>query len=234
MGIFGRKKNQPVPDETAEVTPEQPATPGPKDHSAVPDLDGRVDLGSLRLRGIPGMQLRLEADQERKKLIAAHLVLGDSQMQVQVFAAPKTMGIWDEIRDEIAQGLATAGGTADEAEGPYGVELHARMPARAASGQTVFSPVRFVGIDGPRWFFRAVMSGHAAIDNAAAQQFYALLDDMVVVRGEVPMAPREVLALELPKQPPGTEVPEGTEADSTRGQSIDNPFERGPEITEIR
>ena len=231
MGIFGRKKNQPVPDQAVEATPEQPVTPGPKDRSDVPDLDGRVDLGSLRLRGVPGMQLRLEADQGRTKLIAAHLVLGDSQVQVQVFAAPKTMGIWDEIRDEIAQGLATAGGTAEEAEGPYGVELHARMPARAASGQTVFSPARFVGVDGPRWFLRAVMSGRAAIDNAAAQQFYAILDDMVVVRGEVPMAPREVLSLELPKQPADAEA-EASNADG--GTSIDDPFERGPEITEIR
>lgn len=237
MGIFGRKKNQPAPEPTPEVAPEVPDTPGPKDHADVPDLGGRVDIGALRLRGIPGMQLRLEADQERQKLIAAHLVLGDSQVQVQAFAAPKTAGIWDEIRDEIAQSLATAGGTAEEAEGPYGVELHARMPARSASGQTVFSPVRFVGVDGPRWFFRAVMSGRAAIDNAAAQQFYALIDDMVVVRGDVPMAPREVLALVLPKKPAEADDA-AAEGDGGSGEgggnSIDNPFERGPEITETR
>lgn len=241
MGIFGRKKNQPAPDpaqDAHEVTPDEPAKPGPKDHSDIPDLEGRVDLGALRVRGVAGMQLRLEADQERRKLIAVHLVLGDSQVQVQAFAAPRTMGIWDEIREEIAQGLATAGGTAEEAEGPFGVELLARMPSQSASGQTVFSPARFVGVDGPRWFVRAVMSGRAAIDNAVAQQFYALLNDMVVVRGEVPMAPREVLALELPKQPAeadgdGADGGEGGQG-AQGGGSVDDPFERGPEITEIR
>ena len=233
MGIFGRKKQQPDEPKAVENVGDVEQTParGPKDRADVSGRDGRLDLGALWLRGVPGMQLRLEADQQRQKVIGAQVVLGDSQMQVQAFAAPKTMGIWDEIRDEIAQSLATGGGTADEVEGPYGAELHARMPSRTASGQTVFSPARFVGVDGPRWFFRAVMSGRAAIDAAVAEQFYALIDDMVVLRGEVPMAPREVLALDLPKTAQDAEAAESTE-DADTG-TLD-PFKRGPEITEIR
>ena len=212
---------------------------GPKDEGAVAGPEGRLDLGSLWLRGVPGMELRLEVDETRQKVIAAQLVLGDSQMQVQAFAAPRTVGIWDEIRDEIAQSLATSGGTAEEVEGPLGLELHVRMPSKAPNGRTVFSPVRFVGVDGPRWFFRAVMSGRAAIEAAAAEQFYALLDDVVVVRGEVPMAPREVLALQLPQHAKPQGLPEG---DAAAGTTTDpsaptdelSPFERGPEITETR
>lgn len=252
MGIFGRRKQRPDEDETtvdAPVEETQPAR-GPKDESAVPAQDGRLDLGSVRLRGVPGMELRLEVDEARQNVIGAQLVIGDSQMQVQAFAAPRSAGIWDEIRDEIAQSLATGGGTAEEVEGPLGTELHARMPSKAANGRTVFSPVRFVGIDGPRWFFRAVMSGRAAIDAAAAEQFYALLDEVVVVRGEVPMAPREVLPLQMPKQPGGAAAAAGGEATAGGGataepapsgapappSSVDelSPFERGPEITETR
>lgn len=245
MGIFGRRK-QHTDDETG--IPEAPAAEteparGPKDVADVPGQEGRLDLGSIWLRGVPGMELRLEVDEPRQKVIAAQLVIGDSQMQVQAFAAPKTLGIWDEVRDEIAQSLATSGGTAEEVEGPLGPELHVRMPSKAANGRTVFSPVRFVGIDGPRWFFRAVMSGRAAIDAGAAAPFYTLLDEVVVVRGEVPMAPREVLTLELPKN--ATRSPAAAEGDAgddgsgpeaaTEGAEAElRPFERGPEITETR
>lgn len=227
MGIFSRKKQQSadaqVEASEAAETVEEPSRRGPKDISEVPETGGRLDLGSIRLRGVQNMQLRLEVDEDRQKVVGAHLVVGDSQMQIQAFAAPKTMGIWDEIRDEIAQGLATGGGTAEEVEGPMGTELHTRMPTRGAGGKTVFAPARFVGVDGPRWFFRAVMSGRAAIDETAAEQMYGLLDEMVIVRGDVPMAPREVLALELPKQAeaPAAEGAEGAESDGPQGEGAE-------------
>lgn len=242
MGIFGRRKQRPD-DEASDAVDapveEAPPARGPKDQSAVAGLEGRLDLGSIWLRGVPGMELRLEVDEPRQKVIAAQLVIGDSQMQVQAFAAPRSAGIWDEIRDEIAQSLATGGGTAEEVEGPLGTELHVRMPTKAASGRTVFAPVRFVGIDGPRWFFRAVVSGRAAIEDADAEKFYGLLDEVVVVRGDVPMAPREILALQLPKHAKPSQPADGETA-AKEGEPAGpveadlKPFERGPEITETR
>lgn len=245
MGIFGRRKQRPQEDAPSDAPVDAPVeeaapVPGPKDRSAVPGLDGRLDLGSIWLRGVPGMELRLEVDEPRQKVIAAQLVMGDSQMQVQAFAAPRSAGIWDEIRDEIAQSLATGGGTAEEVEGRLGPELHVRVPSKAANGRTVFSPVRFVGVDGPRWFFRGVMSGRAAIDAGAAEPFFGLLDEIVVVRGDAPMAPREVLALQLPKQTARTQAAEDAgSAETGDGPQTPpaeelRPFERGPEITEIR
>ena len=242
MGIFGRKKHTPVdiePDTAPDAVEEESVSRGPRDRSQVPDQEGRVDLGSLWLRGVPGMELRLEVDEERQKVIGVQLVIGDSQMQVQAYAAPRSAGIWDEIRGEIAQNLATNGGTAEEVEGPLGTELHVRMPSRSANGRTVFSQARFVGVDGPRWFFRAVMSGRAAIDQAAAEPFYGLLDHVVVVRGEEPMAPREVLALTLPKNAAPAAASEDGPADADHDESESagadlDPFERGPEITETR
>ncbi|MDO5503781.1 MAG: DUF3710 domain-containing protein [Actinomycetia bacterium] len=244
MGIFGRKKKtdstESAAPQTAEALEEAPEPArGPRDLADAADAEGHLDLGSIRLKGIPGMQLRLEVDEDRQKVVGAQLVLGDSSMQIQTFAAPKSFGIWDEIRDEIAQGLATSGGTAEEVQGPLGTELHVRMPTRDASGRTVFSPARFIGVDGPRWFFRAVMSGRAAIDEAAAEKLYTLLDHMVVVRGDVPMAPREVLPLQLPKSQQAEDEGADSEAasDETKAgakQAELNPFKRGPEITEIR
>ena len=247
MGIFRRNKQGATSEQASheeQVMEQEQSEPtrGPKDRSEVPDAGGRLELGAIWLRGVAGMELRLEADRERQKVVAAHVVIGDSQMQVQAFAAPKSSGIWDEIRDEIAQSLAAGGGTAEEVEGPLGTELHVRMSSQNQSGQTVFSPVRFVGVDGPRWFFRAVMSGRAAIDDAVASRFYDIIDDVVVVRGDVPMAPREVLPLALPKSK--EEVQAELEAAALEGGSAPetathdkgdlNPFKRGPEITEIR
>jgi hypothetical protein len=58
----------------------------------------------------------------------------------------------------------------------------------------------------------------------------------VVVRGEAAMAPREMLLLTLPDQsvpePESAEAPEPT-GSNTRVDDL-HPFERGPEITEVR
>ena len=55
------------------------------------------------------------------------VVRGDSTMQLMAFAAPKTSGLWDEVRQEFAEEVANAGGSSEEAQGPFGAELHARV-----------------------------------------------------------------------------------------------------------
>jgi hypothetical protein len=217
---------------------------GPFDRSEVDGLDGRLDLGALWLTGIPGMELRLEVEQESQSLVGVTAVLGESAVQLQAFAAPRSEGIWDDIRTEIAASITSQGGTADKTHGPLGPELQARMPGQDPDGRTVFSPARFVGVDGPRWFLRAVLSGQAAIDEDAASPLLDVVRATVVVRGGEAMAPRELLALKLPDQiePDGTEDPAGSEDlaapehDGAKpAPSLDDlkPFERGPEITEI-
>lgn len=206
---------------------------GPYDASEVDSSVGRLDLGALWVVGVPGMELRLEVEETTQNVVGATAVLGDSAVQLQAFAAPKSMGIWDDIRAEIAESIVAQGGTADETRGALGTELRTRMPAAGPDGRTVFAPARFVGVDGPRWFLRAVFSGRAAIDEDAAQTLMQVVRGTVVVRGDAAMAPRELLPLRLPEEVAASEAEDD---ESEAGASTDDlkPFERGPEITEVR
>lgn len=205
---------------------------GPWDISEVPDpgAGGRVDLGGMWLPGRPGLEVRIEADQASSVVVAVTLVLPEGALQVQPFAAPRTGTIWDEVRAEIRAGITQQGGTATEVTGPVGTELRTRVPVRSQDGSSGVQPARFIGIDGPRWFLRGVLTGRAATEDGVDDALLEIFRDIVVVRGAAPMAPRDPIPLALPA--PGAAVP----LDEPEGEQTDGdlkPFERGPEITEI-
>lgn len=203
---------------------------GPFDASEVPD-DGltRLDLGGLRVAGAEGMEIRLEVDESTESIVAVTVATVDSALQLTAFAAPRTEGIWDEVRRDIRGNLASQG-TVDEVEGPFGLELLATLPMQGPDGRQSAQPVRFVGIDGPRWFLRGLFTGRAAREGGAAAPLEAALRATVVVRGGDPMAPGDALPLSVP-----TEVPEGMSRNETPDRRTPlPPPERGPEITEIR
>ena len=225
-------------DVAAAATPARTELPdGPHNLSEVADPadGGRVDLGGLWLPGRPGLEVRIEADQQTSEVVAVTLVLGESALQVQPFAAPRSEGIWDDVRTEIRAGITQQGGTVDEVTGPLGTELRTRVPVRAADGSQQVQPARFVGVDGPRWFLRGVLTGRAAVEPDTDAELVALFREVVVVRGSEPMAPRDPIPLHLPPA-----VPEpgdaAAEDEPPAGPTEDDlhPFERGPEITEIR
>ncbi len=223
-----------VGDEVSETEPDEaPSGParGPWDVSEVPELGARLDLGALRIPGRQGMQLRMEMDKNGSRVVAANIGLEGSALQVQAFAAPRTQGIWDELRAEIASSVTRQGGTADDVPGPFGRELLARLPVRTDEGRTGHRPARFIGIDGPRWFLRAVLTGRAAVDPEAATDLERVIADIVVVRGSEARAPRELLTLHLPGRPP---VPSGPAASGPAPAEADEVLRRGPEITEVR
>jgi uncharacterized protein DUF3710 len=203
---------------------------GPWDIADVDDpaATGRIDLGGVWIPGADGLEIRVEADNATGQVIAVTLVLGDGALQLQPFAAPRSEGIWDEVRAEIRAGITQQGGTADEVEGPVGTELRTKVQVRAADGSSGVQPARFLGVDGPRWFLRAVVTGRPAVEPAADADLIALFREVVVVRGAAPMAPREPIPLILPSEP--AEGDGGAES----AQPDLNPFARGPEITEIR
>jgi hypothetical protein len=220
-------------DSTAEATDDHTVPisgeGGPFDHADVDGRGDRVDLGALWVRGVPGMELRLEVDQQSQQVNAVTAVIDESALQLQAFAAPRSSGLWDEIRAEISQAVERQGGTVEEDDGPFGRVLRTRMPSESG-GRTVFAPATFLGVDGPRWFLRGVLSGRAAIDEEAAGPLIEVFGALVVVRGVEPMAPRELLPLRLPTDPRA----EPAAADDDDEKRRADPFERGPEITEVR
>lgn len=215
--------------------PPAPRPDGPWDVSEVREPgEGRVDLGGLFVPGVEGMELRVEVAGDA--IVAATVVLQDSAVQLQGFAAPKKEGIWGEVREEIASGITQQGGIIDEVEGPLGWELRAQVPVQLPDGKSGHQVVRFVGVDGPRWFLRGVISGQGAVQPQAAGLLEQIFQDTVVVRGEGPMAPRDPIVLKLPDD--AQMVPEGvqqdTQEESSRFAGGMGQLARGPEITEVR
>jgi hypothetical protein len=202
-------------------------TSGPWDSAEVPNDDtDRVDLGGVLIPIIAGMELRAEIADDR--IVAATLIVGQSALQIQPFAAPRSMGIWDEVRGEIEAGIREQGGHAAEAVGRFGAELRAQVPVRLPDGSAGIQVARFLGVDGPRWFLRGVITGQAAVEPRTATALEEIFAGVVVVRGVDPMAPRDPIELRLPEDLVDDE-------DEESGESPDfNPFARGPEITEIR
>lgn len=216
------------PGGASDGGPDRPA--GPWDVEDVPDGGPeRIDLGSLQVPLHEGAEVRVEVSPEGQ-VVAATVVRGESSMQVQAFAAPRSEGIWAEVRQEIARSLADGGGRAEEAEGPLGVELRGQILAQAPDGGPVLAPARFLGVDGPRWFLRALINGPAAQDGQAAEPLVDDFRGIVVVRGSEAMVVRDLLPLRLPR-----DVQEAAEqAAQAAGRAAPAVPERGPEITEIR
>ncbi|MBP0457832.1 DUF3710 domain-containing protein [Streptomyces montanisoli] len=214
--------------------PPAPRPDGPWDSAEVskPD-DGRVDLGGMFVPGVEGMELRVEVAGDA--IVAATVVLNDSAVQLQAFAAPKKEGIWGEVREEIATGITQQGGIIDEVEGPLGWELRAQVPVQLPDGTGGVQLVRFVGVDGPRWFLRGVISGQGAAQPETAGLLEQVFKDTVIVRGEGPMAPRDPIVLKLPND--AQMVPEGVQQEEQEGSRFSGgmgQLQRGPEITEVR
>jgi hypothetical protein len=212
--MFGRKRaarSEPSEAESAEAGDDRDDADhlsgrrfaGPWDSGEV-DLDTpgteRMDLGSLLVTGVEGVELRLQADQATGAVTAVLLASGDGAVELRPFAAPKSGGLWDELRGEIAAEATRLGGTVDEDEGPYGPQLRLRVPAKGQGGRSGVQVSRVVAVEGPRWLLRATFVGTAAQDPAADASLEQALRDVVVVRGEQAMRPREPLPLRLPPQ----------------------------------
>lgn len=220
----------------------------------------RLDFGAFQVpvaQGL-GFQVNFEAtevDEEGNPLdgrpVAVLVQHGESVLQLQAFAAPKRSGIWADVRRETATEIQEqAEGQTQEVEGPFGVELRAMVPApltdevleqmpkemREQIPQEVidqgyaWQPIRFVGVDGPRWFLQGVVQGAAVEDEEQWQTLEDVFRNVVVSRGEAPMPPRELLPLIIPAE---FQENAENEEEEEEGEAL-NPFERGPEITEVR
>jgi hypothetical protein len=197
-----RRRPKRTPQSKLDATPPWPArerpaaeaTSGPYDVRDRPEDDvARVDLGGLLMPAASGFELRLDIG-ENQQVLSVTLANSSGHMQIGLFAAPRTQGIWDEVRTEIAESASSQGGAVrDREDGPFGTELIGTLKVDGRA-----TPVRFIGIDGPRWFLRAMIVGAVAKDAVKARPLEAALRNIVVVRGSDPLPVREQVPLQMP------------------------------------
>lgn len=207
------------------------AVHGPLDESEVAGTEGYVDLGALLITPREGLSLRLEVEESTNRVIAVTLDLNGSSLQLQAFAASRSEKLWRDIREQIGLSVGSQGGEIEILDGTFGKEVLAKVPAQGADGSKGFRVARFLGVDGPRWFLRGVLGGNAAMDRAAAAELEDLFRGVVVVRGEVPMPPRDLLLLRLPKD--AVAAAQGAAGPDMGAAQGGSPIQRGPEITAI-
>jgi hypothetical protein len=196
-----RRKSAP-----ASAEPEAPAVTtadelkgGPHDSADVHLEEGSyADLGSLWILPPEGREVQLRVD-ENTGAVESIMVIGpDGALELRAFAAPRSGDLWDDVRPEIVADIESRGGESAEQEGPHGTELNVRLQVQLPDGRVGEQRSRMLGINGPRWFLRASFLGAPAMDETAAQDWLAVLDNVIVHRGKEAMPVGEALPVVLP------------------------------------
>jgi len=209
--LFGRNRNvqaetvilpehlrdeQDVP--TATERPE-----GPYDISEIESQEfskGYMDLGTIKVPMRKKVSYRLEQEQAKNKVFAVSAVHENSTLQIQAFAAPRSGGLWEEIRQEMYdQNKSAKGAKLAFQRGEFGQELIIRIPAELPDGRKGERIARFLGIDGPRWMIRAMIMGKAALNKKDATILNDILKNTVIDRGDQPLPARQLLELTPPE-----------------------------------
>jgi hypothetical protein len=101
--------------------------------------------------------------------------------------------MWPDVYAQIKASINASGGSVTEGNGGFGGHLDVSVPTPDGNKE-----MRFIGVDGPRWFLRGVITGKALSDAAAAANMEDIFRSLVVDRGNIPLPPREALPLKLP------------------------------------
>lgn len=200
----GADQETPDVDETAEA--EAGAPTGPRDFDEL-DLDpddpdfAYVDLGGLLLPAPPeGYDLQLQVDEAQGTVMAVLIAGQEGALELRVFASGRTSEMWDDVRRDLATEATRVGGTSGEREGDFGTEVTAMVPVTTDTGEQVSQPSRVLGIDGPRWFLRAMFLGRPAFEPETGGDLEDYLRLVVVRRGAEAMPMGEPLPLRLPPE----------------------------------
>lgn len=181
--------------------PADRSTAGPLDYSEVKSTLTVIDLGCMQVPVRDDIAVKLEVEESSNRPLAITLDAGSWQLQLQAFAAPKSSGVWHDIRAQIASGIKSSGGQVEERVGSLGPELLAKVDVKDSAGKSVgVRMARFVGVDGPKWFLRGLISGAALTDPRAAADADDLFRQIVVRRDETPVPPMDLLDIRIPNQ----------------------------------
>lgn len=181
---YGNSKSAPIDRVSA----------GPFDSSEVIQLKPSVDFGALQIPIRDDVTLKLEVEEASSRIVALTVDHKGSSLQLQAFSAPGSEGIWHEIRAALDSSIQSQNGKTETVVGPLGPELNAQVPTRDGS----FRLAKFIGVDGPKWFLRGVISGLALADTLAMTYMIDIFRSVIVMRGVAPMPPKELLQLIAP------------------------------------
>lgn len=172
---------------------------GPYDSSEVEFNGSFINLGSLQIPTKDGLQVRLEVEEPSQRIVAVTLDYDDSSLQLQAFAAPKSEGLWHSIRQQLEDSVLSQAGAVENRVGSLGPELLAKLPIVNESGVKIGTRYsRFVGVDGPKWFLKGVISGAAITDPKASAELDDLFRSVTVHRDATPLPPGDLLPMNLP------------------------------------
>ena len=132
----------------------------------------RIDLGSMILTGFPGAELRLQVAERHQQIVSAMLVSSQRRLRpgAGAYAAPRSGGLWAELRDEISRRHRPRAAPPSLAEGPFGVELRRLMPVTTPDGEQGYQPSRMWVAEGPRWLLRGIVYGQAALSRTTSSR----------------------------------------------------------------
>lgn len=202
MAFFGRNEQKRSPEQP-QGTDDSPtgATPrGPQDSAGKSVPAGYLDFGALYVPSIPGMQIQAQFESDKVTTRSLLLVIGSSGIQVRVVAAPRSGGVWPEMRKLIASSISKSGGSVDTIEDHYGTELVAKIGIQMPDGSRRSTPRIIIGVEGPRWLARIDLQGAAAAgDTDQLIKCYEIIDKLIVNRGPEPRIRFELLPLRLPE-----------------------------------
>jgi hypothetical protein len=184
MLAYGNSKSAPIDRVSA----------GPFDSSEVIEIKPLIDFGALQIPIREDVTLKLEVEEASSRIVALTVDYQGSSLQLQAFSAPGSEGIWHEIRAALEQSIQAQNGKTETVVGPLGPELNAQIPTRDGG----FRLAKFIGVDGPKWFLRGVISGLALADTLAMTYMIDIFRSVVVMRGTSPMPPKELLQLVAP------------------------------------
>ena len=183
---------------------------GPFDSEHLQDVRPYIDFGAIRVEPQADLQMSVEVEEGTSRVVAVTLDYANSKLQLMAFAAPRTEGIWSEIRSAVAANIVAQGGEVEEGYGAIGAELLARLPLVDDQGRSAgYRQARFIGFDGPRWCLRGTVGGAALTDPKSAADINDLFRSVIVHRGETPLPPGEALPLNVPT---GSVLPPGMKA----------------------
>ncbi len=241
----GERMTGQIPEETSMTYEGRGEEYGPWDidEDNAPDFDEYMSLGAFYIPFVRGIQLRIKASRADNTLLGATVTIGRSSLELEAFAAPKTLGLWDDVREDLLEGNANA----KEVPGIFGAEIE--LPVKLDNGKV--HTTRIVGVDGPRWMLRGIFSGPAAEDpkSPEAEILNRFFSDIVVDRGEEPLAPRDLIPMAPPLTPNERRERDATQQDGEGAQlpgKPEGPFNsdqetetkttlsRGPMFSELR